>query len=227
MTKVQCDHRKECGTPCGHGSPHQATREFDRSGVDCDKLHHCDQVEVRVRCNPVPVKVCRHCGADLAKWKETLGEEHRCFADPTDLTSPLRPPKGPDYYRCTKANICGIEDCTAAEDHTHDEPVHGPRECGFLLQKVECEKVGPPVPLKGVYFSGKGDRLHQEALRIMAESNGVPETESMTPTEWKGEAKAIIDEAIRRTLNYTPGRQRNINRATARIVALPRVRHEE
>ena len=61
----------------------------------------------------------------------------------SDLTYPLPPPRGPKSYVCNEAGECGIEDCTAAEAHTHNEPpLHGPRECGFTHQVVRCREVG-------------------------------------------------------------------------------------
>ena len=69
-----------------------------------------------------------------------------CLPVPTDLTYPLRPPRGPKSYVCNEAGECGIAECTAAEAHTHNEPpLHGPRECGFTHQVVQCEEVGAKV----------------------------------------------------------------------------------
>ena len=169
MKRVRCDTAGEVGAckDCECSEPHEWALFHGMS-------RFCRHADHRIRCNPVeePAKRCGQCGADLAVWKELFGREHECFAPATDLTSPLRPPRGPALYHCTKGKECGFPDCTAAPDHTHYVPIiHGPRECGLLRQDVECEKVGAPAPLKGVYFSGK-------AVEVLSMLHG------MDPDDW-------------------------------------------
>ena len=252
MTKVQCDTKSECGSPtCEHHRQHdQWVPAF------CGEVHYCGTVRYRVRCNPVeePAKLCPQCGADLAVWKELFGREHECFAPATDLTSPLRPPRGPALYRCTKAATCGIEECTAAEKHTHYVPIiHGPRECGWLREDVECEKVGGPAPLKGVYFSGKVidvlsrlqgmDLVEWDKLWAMVTGKAEPTPEErmkadaeaimadadgvpeMTPGLWKSTVETIVLSAITRVDEHGQERKLSAGQAATQILELPPVGH--
>ncbi|KKN62242.1 hypothetical protein LCGC14_0513790 [marine sediment metagenome] len=94
-----------------------------RSGFCEGKTPHPRQVTCSEECN----------------WQP---ERHATCEPYSDLTYPLRPPRGPKSYVCNEAGECGIAECTAAEAHTHNEPpLHGPRECGFTHQVVQCEEV--------------------------------------------------------------------------------------
>ncbi len=59
----------------------------------------------------------------------------------SDLTHPLRPPRGPKSYVCNEAGECGVSECSAAKSHTHSEPIiHEPRRCRFTQTRVRCEE---------------------------------------------------------------------------------------
>ncbi len=112
--------------------------------------------------------LCANCGAHLENWHGTLGE-HDC-KQPTDLFGPLTPPRGVEEpapaksYVCNEAGECGFAECTAAEAHTHNEPpLHGPRECGFTHQVVQCEEVPELVRCDTADDCGVGRCGHRSA----------------------------------------------------------------
>lgn len=188
-----CDTRANCGQRyCIHNEDHEC------QAADDTGRHNCEWMGL-VRCNPVeePAKVvcnrkdaCQFKGCPHREEHEIVdmrcdnipcgtegsakGAKCEPVPEPTDLTSPLRPPRGPALYQCTKAAVCGIKECNAFDDHTHNEPAfHGPRECYFIKQDVDCEPVPSQqaAPLQGVYFSGK-------AVEVLSVLKG------MDPAEW-------------------------------------------
>ena len=137
-----------------------------------------------------------------------------CLPVPTDLTYPLRPPRGPKSYVCNEAGECGIAECTAAEAHTHNEPpLHGPRQCGFARQVVSCKEVPELVKCDTTgecghecYAKESHDPLHLRATRSctdrhrcdwtggLVRCNPLPTTEPLRGVWVSGKALEVLSQ---------------------------------
>ena len=137
-------------------------------GVEEPALVRCNKADIcRARCTTHvdPHEWTSYC--DVPCTRKAPGNGGYC--------EPVPQPAPAKSYVCNEAGECGIEDCIAAEEHTHNEPpLHGPRECGFTHQVVNCQEVPELVkcdtrkeyrvfwesapstePLRGVWVSGK------------------------------------------------------------------------
>ena len=108
-------------------------------GVEEPALVRCNKADIcRARCTTHvdPHEWTSYC--DVPCTRKAPGNGGYC--------EPVPQPAPAKSYVCNEAGECGIAECTAAEAHTHNEPpLHGPRECGFTHQVVQCEEVGAKV----------------------------------------------------------------------------------
>ncbi len=242
--RVKCDTAAECATPCGHALPHQATREFTRTGFDCAERHSCPGGYGIVRCNPVEEQVeCNQKDACHYKGCIHVGE-HECAGglscrinpcineggvrgatcQPLPLGSPSR-----EYAQATPTAACNRSRAS------HDAGV-APRGA------VPTDLTSPLRPLKNVQFSSKAVEL-LDMIEKFTPEEWDKLWEMVKGTTWAQEqmahekaerdtmTKAVFESSVRTIILQESGAHSRrgqhmqlADHATARIAKLPPVR---